>query len=536
MAWTPSTPGSAGPSRPAGTGPRRPQTPRPAPPTLAVPDRKPGRGYGETFGSSSFLGEVTLTLPLPVNVARLVPDLSLAYAASGANGPFGLGLSLSIGTIARRTDAGIPRYNDTDTFLGPDGQELTPGFVPDGRGGWTPDLRSATEDGVTYAVRRFPPRVDGRSIRIEQWTAPDGQMFWRVRDGDDTLTTFGKSALARIADPADPWRIANWLPEETIDRFGNRLLYLYKPEDNVGWSGVSFPAPAQRYLAEVCYGNYLPAGAAMESFAFSLMFDYGEYAPLTGNPDPVRPWPARSDPQTSFRTGFPLQTLRLCASVFSVNRIPEATVGGPLVDEVLSLTYDDPSSNKLVQAQLTGQRRAADGSLQAASLPALTLDYTPFEPEEATWQRLTIAGTADLPMAPGGSLLNFADLHGEGLPGLVLSVDATMSYAPPLGGGRYGAVEPLPVFPNAADVPGFALRDLDGNGHLSLTANTPDYGGFFLNRNDGGWDGFRTFARPQAPRAHGSIWTATASPTCSCPRVTRRAPISRAARLASRRH
>jgi RHS repeat-associated protein len=473
-----------------------------------VPDRKPGRSYGETFGSSSFTGQVTMSLPLPeASAARLTPGLSLDYAHGGANGPFGLGMSLSLPTLSRRLDSGIPRYTDADSFVGPDGQELTPGFDADGHGGWVPVQRSVTQDGVAYSVRLYRTRIDGNASRIEQWTGPAGDIFWTVRDRNNGVTTFGRTPTARIADPEAPWRVSSWLPEEHVDSSGDRVVFVYKAEDNEGWPGASFPSPAQRYIAEIRYGNYRPADSTEESFAFSMVFDYGEYDPLSGHAAPVRPWPARSDPQTSFRTGFPVQTLRLCQTIFSVNHLPEAAIDGPLVDEVLSLTYSDPSGQMLTRVRLTGQNRAPDGTLRAAALPPLTLDYAPFSPDAASWRKAAIAGTEGMPQPLGGALLSFADLHGEGLPGIVFAADSTLSYAPPLGGGSYGALEPLPMLPSAATAPGYALRDLAGTGHLSLVATTPDHGGYFFNRNDGGWNGFLAFPS-YAPEAagYGAQW------------------------------
>lgn len=475
----------------------------PATARLAVPDKPAAKGYGETFGGASFTGDVTLTIPLPeAAVARLGPGLALSYAHGGANGPFGLGMALGLPTIARRIDAGIPTYTDADTFLGPDGQELTPGFDSDGHGGWIPAERTVEEAGVSYQVRQFRARVGGHDARIEHREGSDGSDFWSVRDRDNSLTTYGRGTLSRIADPEAPWRIAAWLPDETVDAHGNRLVFLYKAEDNVGWSGPGFPSPAQRYLSEIQYGNYRPSGGGAEQFAFSLIVDYGDYDPLSGKAAPVRPWPARSDPITAFRTGFPVQILRLCRSVFGVNHLPEAAgPDGPLVDQVLSFAFTDPANAKMSSATLTGQSWSADKALQAASLPALTLDYAPLEPDLAQWQPIAIADAEILPRALDGRLLSFADLHGEGLAGIVFMADATLSYAPPLGDGRYGAIEPLPRVPD--DAASYVLKDLNGDGRLSLVAMTAETGGYFYNDEQSGWAPYRPFAT-YAPEAAGA--------------------------------
>jgi hypothetical protein len=42
------------------------------------------------------------------------PQFSLPYDSASGNGPFGLGWSLGRPSITRRTDKGLPRYQDAD--------------------------------------------------------------------------------------------------------------------------------------------------------------------------------------------------------------------------------------------------------------------------------------------------------------------------------------------------------------------------------------------------------------------------------------
>src|SRR5262245_58577558 len=67
--------------------------------------------------ASPFTGSLSLSLPIHTSPCRgPFPRLTLVHG--GGNGPFGRGWSLSLPSISRRTDRGIPRYDDDlDTFL-----------------------------------------------------------------------------------------------------------------------------------------------------------------------------------------------------------------------------------------------------------------------------------------------------------------------------------------------------------------------------------------------------------------------------------
>src|SRR6185436_4394443 len=74
------------------------------------------RGIGEKFSANPVTGTGALTVPLLTSPGRsgFGPQLSLSYDSGSGNGPFGLGWSLSLPSITRKTDKGLPRYQDTD--------------------------------------------------------------------------------------------------------------------------------------------------------------------------------------------------------------------------------------------------------------------------------------------------------------------------------------------------------------------------------------------------------------------------------------
>src|SRR5437588_11207634 len=77
-------------------------------------------GIGEKFSPDLFTGTGNFTVPIALPPGRngFQPQLNLVYSTGNGNGPFGLGWSLSIPGVSRKTSKGIPIYEDAhDTFL-----------------------------------------------------------------------------------------------------------------------------------------------------------------------------------------------------------------------------------------------------------------------------------------------------------------------------------------------------------------------------------------------------------------------------------
>src|SRR5574341_689896 len=83
-------------------------------------------GIGETFSPDLHTGTGNFTVPIALPPGRngFQPQLSLVYSTGNGNGPFGIGWSLSLSGIARKTSRGVPRYRDyaarledRDTFV-----------------------------------------------------------------------------------------------------------------------------------------------------------------------------------------------------------------------------------------------------------------------------------------------------------------------------------------------------------------------------------------------------------------------------------
>ena len=138
------------------------------------------RRIGEKFQANAFTGTGTLSIPLAVSPGQSGsgPSLSLAYSSGGGSGPFGLGFTLSVPSISRKTDKGLPAYRDaveSDVFVLTGAEDLVPAFAASGWGidwgtAWgtrTLDDPDVTDQGTHYAFR-YRPRVEGGFARIRE--------------------------------------------------------------------------------------------------------------------------------------------------------------------------------------------------------------------------------------------------------------------------------------------------------------------------------------------------------------------------------
>jgi len=154
-------------------------------------------GIGEKFAANPVTGTGSMTVPVFTSPGRsgFGPQLSLAYDSGAGNGPFGFGWNLSVPSITRRTDKGLPKYFDTedsDIFILSGAEDLVPVLVNhNGRWERQPFDSPASEPG--YVVQRYRPRIEGLFARIERWTdKTTGISHWRSIS-KDTIEEAGKT-------------------------------------------------------------------------------------------------------------------------------------------------------------------------------------------------------------------------------------------------------------------------------------------------------------------------------------------------------
>ncbi|SDZ23692.1 RHS repeat-associated core domain-containing protein [Amycolatopsis xylanica] len=413
---------------------------------------------GEKFSANPMTGTASLSVPVVVTPARegATPQLTLAYDSGAGNGPFGLGWSLDVASVSRRTDKGLPRYLDdgaeADVFQLTGAEDLVP--VPGG----------------TYR-----PRTEGLFSRIERVRDPlSGALWWRVTSKDNTVSRFGSTARARVADPTDPARVYRWLLEETLDEHGNLVRYEYKADG------------AQQYLKRVRYGNRTPDG----DFCFELVLDYGEHDEVAPSVAETSPWSSRQDAFSTRRPGFEVRTARLCRRILLFHDFAELGAAPVLVASTDLAYAEDPASTKLTSVTHTGYLPDGDGYTKD-HLPPLTFGYTPrvVSPVEGT----VTPGPGDSPPRADGAY-RWADLDGDGLAGLLAEQDGAWYYRANRGGGAFGpprAVDPLPSGSGLSRES--RLLDLAGDGRQVLVRLAGAAPGYHRRTEDRNWAGFRHF-------------------------------------------
>jgi RHS repeat-associated protein len=465
--------------------PRAPQLPAPSFP-------KGGgavRGLGETFQVNAANGTFTSTIPLALPTARgLEPPMALRYDSGAGNGPFGVGWSIGLGSIARKTDKVLPRYHDDDIFVLSEGEDLVVAEAPDG-GPWV----KGTRDAGTHNVRCYRPRVEASYDRVERWTRKsDGDVHWRARSKDGKTTVFGEDPQARVADGA---RVFRWLVDRVLDDRGNLISYRYRSEDRMNvvadlWE--DHRAPTNTLIDRVLYGTRVPYDASgpapsdPAAYLFEVVFDYGERDGATPPPyDPPGTWTVRADPFSNFKPGFEVRQYRLCKAILTFHRTTDATT---LVRE-LRLAYDgDPALTKLVGVTAVGWQNAAPLEYPQAALGYSVAKVDP------TIQQIDAGSAENLPPPVDGRRTRWLDLDGEGIPGALVEDRPGWFYKRNLGAGRLASVERLPERPGLELSDGGRLVDLGGDGIKSLAHFDGPAPGHYARGIDFDWRPFAAFS------------------------------------------
>ena len=141
---------------------------------------------GEKFAANPVTGTSSMSIPIATSPSRsgFAPQLSLSYDSGAGNGIFGLGWNLSLPSITRKTDKGLPRYWDaeeSDIFILSGAEDLVPVLKTDGT------VDETLRDG--YRICKYRPRIEGLFALIERWTKLDaGEAHWRSISKDNITT------------------------------------------------------------------------------------------------------------------------------------------------------------------------------------------------------------------------------------------------------------------------------------------------------------------------------------------------------------
>jgi RHS repeat-associated protein len=504
------------------------------------------KGIDEKFEVNSSNGTASFSIPLPLTQGRsgFTPSLSLSYNSGGGNSIFGLGWSLGIPSIQRKTDKKLPRYRDNtdeDTFMFSGAEDLVPFLIEDEINGGLKQKKETTADG--YIVKRYRPRIEGGFARIEKIYHSLHGTYWKVTTRDNVATIFGRSENARIADPKDKSKVFQWMPEFSYDDKGNWMQYNYKKDSNINTDGTlntdsvipnhlyeknrksGLAAFTNSYLKSVTYGYknayyalssrpYDPQLPDDDTHFFELVIDYGEHDPLSPTPEEVNPWNYREDAFSSYRSGFEIRTNRLCQRVLMFHHFPDekqkdgSDFGVNYLVRSMELEYEPSSINNSGEVEVrylgsivqNGHIRKADGTYATKSLPPLEFTYQHLE-----WNNeVKTVSSENIMNAPVGLTNNYqwTDLYGEGISGILTEQGGGWYYKENWGKSEENSdaeftpaklVAPRPSFSGLSNG-SLVLQDLDADGRKQLVVNQFNMKGYFELSEDGEWDDFITIS------------------------------------------
>lgn len=530
----------------------------PAVPQVARPNGGGSiRGMGERVEANPANGTCRIEVPLllPEGRVPLGNNLVLSYGSGSGEGPFGLGWSLSLPQISRRTDKGLPNYGDAgnaDTFQLSGQDDLVPWLeAAQPEGAWRPKQ----DKFGNWTITRYRPRNERFDARIEQWCDSGNSQdpgHWRVTTSQNITYLYGFHEQARIADPANPSRVFAWLLQEVRDDRGNVAIYRYKAEDGDGvdpaavherhrWSDGAYAATAQRYLKRVLYANLKPAvlergnrfdpldwpvaSPHQDHWCYEVVLDYGEHdkaAPSLAEPGR---WALRRVGLSSYRSGFEVRTLRQCQRVLVFHRLPgkAALAGQPDPAARMEcvrehhMRYRDDGDDTVLSCleaiEVIGLGRdERDNVLREpnSALPPVRFSYSRAgEPV----LRAAASESGPLPRGIDSTWARWIDLNGEGLPGLLWEQGASWYY-------RANRSQAIPAAKQALSQPGassdvelatpvrlrglpsaasdsaraYLLTDVDGDGRLDMMVTGDRDVGYWPREGAADcWDDFRAF-------------------------------------------
>ena len=484
-------------------------------------------GMGEKFSANPVTGTGSMSIPIATSPGRagFGPQLALSYDSGAGNSSFGLGWNLSLPSIIRKTDKGLPQYFDedeSDTFILAGAEDLVPLLEAAGN---RLAPRACHVYGKQYLIKSYRPRVEGLFALIEKWAEQDNpsNTFWRTISHDNITTWYGRKGNSCIYDPANAAHIYQWMVCQTYDDKGNVVEYEYMSENGTGVdidrvderNRTNAQRRTNRYLQRIYYGNlkpYLPTlegtppswqeaqNVPGQKWMFEVVFDYGQCELDAPQPDDNLPLRSRYDPFSSNRAGFEIRTYRLCHRVLMFHHFEdEAGVGNNCLVKSTNFSFKEPAS--LTDAEAPGytvlqeashhsyiRKPAPDVGYETRQLPPVKFTYS--QPMvNKTIQTIAPHQLENLPVGAQGPGYQWIDLDGEGLSGVLSEQFGAWYYKPNLGAGTFGPLREVARQPAMAQSAGsrHQFMDLAGNGEIDVVDFGGPAPGFHERDQDEGW-------------------------------------------------
>ncbi|HEY5912362.1 MAG TPA: toxin TcdB middle/N-terminal domain-containing protein [Verrucomicrobiae bacterium] len=417
---------------------------------------------GESFQPALNTGtaKYSVALKLPPGTAGHAPSLSLNYEAGAANGPFGYGWLIGVGSVQRKTDRGIPTYGENVGFPRPDSY-----------------LDSNREELVPQADGYWFCKNEGAFVRYRQLSS-----YWEATLPNGTRQEFGRTTNACILDPVTG-HVFSWLLEKETDTHGSVIVYSYAAYP--GLQNVN-----QKYLASISYG---PGAPPWENFHF-VTFSYED----------------RPDWFEDCRAGFVVRTGKRLKRIFVGTQGPTLAGhqqgdfnGDGIADNlnrIYELKYSEYAGTNSHWSLLASIRLiGADGT---TSLPPASFGYVVCDPPDLLSAAGKEIGAANEPaLVMDNELAELADLNGDGLPDILRTGGAAHQACLNLGetldqGQRVIRwASPLQMDSLSGDPFNFSLdeaathlADMDGDGVSDLVHKAADGSVFYFpNKSRVGW-------------------------------------------------
>jgi RHS repeat-associated protein len=482
-------------------------------PTVSLPTGGGAiHGMGEKFAANPVTGTGSMSIPIATSPGRsgFGPQLSLSYDSGAGNGPFGLGWNLSQPSITRKTDKGLPRYNDaeeSDVFILSGAEDLVPVLNK------VPLTVYDEKNDPFYKIYFYRPRIEGLFAQIERWVKQDnGETFWRTISKDNITTIFGKTESSRIFDPDNGTHIFSWLISESYDDKGNAILYEYKQEPT---ATIQLSTQANernrtrttnRYVKRIKYGNTKPRQdnedlSERHDWLFEVVFDYGEHYEDTANQTCTidfegnnQTWSVRPDPFSTYRPGFEVRTYRLCRRVLMFHHFEELSTPNYLVKSTEFHYAESPVFSLISSVTQSGYELDHDTTYHKRSLPPIEFTYSQAVIQDKIHE-LDDESLRNLPEGLDGVRYQWIDLDGEGLTGILTEQADAWYYKRNIGKGKFAEQELVARKPSLAALASGRqqLLDLAGDGQLDLVELDPPLSGFYERTADENWEPFVEF-------------------------------------------
>lgn len=414
------------------------------------------RSIGEKFSVNPATGTGNLSIPVGMVPMRGAPELALSYDSGAGNGSFGLGWSLGNAQISRKTEKRLPTYDDhEDVFVLAGFEDLI--------------ATESTFDG-DVEITTYSPRTEGAFSWIRRFREGE-KSWWEVVSRDNVRRWFGKYAddlnpshTLQISDPEQPGRNFAWLLAEERDDRGNRTRYEYKAEDDSGCDPLDptennrGASQSHRYLKRILY-SATPAGSS-EEWAGEIVLDYGEHDNINPSAETAL-WGKRSDPFSTYRSGFDVRQRRLCRRILQFNLMPETDLEGRVLNFSTELEYDHSAIATKVKS-IRHVRYEWDGAkFNSEAFPSASFEYATSSPQDLVHSLSGEAAKGTPTGLSGGH--RFIDLNGTGISGILSEQANTWYFRENLGGGCF-------ELPQTIERP-FGFAQLNGTGQITTLDN-----------------------------------------------------------------